>query len=189
MNYTAEEVKRGVKEQDASVFRYLYRKYGKMISGHVFKNSGTEEDAREMIQIVMLEFWNAVREERYQEQGKMDQYIFQLTANNWRYELRRRRNRPSSDIEQVFLSDIADESEEHIASVVVRDHYLSAVHQALGTMEGVCREIIQLYHLQEVSLQEVAERLNYDYNNLRKRIFDCRKKLKNLTEKLLNHAT
>jgi RNA polymerase sigma factor (sigma-70 family) len=189
MNYSAEEVQIGIREQDAAIFRYLYRKYGKMISGHVLKNSGSEEDAREMIQIVMLEFWNAICEERYQEQGKMDQYIYQLAANNWRYELRRRRNRPQSTIDQSLLLSITDESDEYIAAAVVKDQYLNAIHQALDQLEGTCREIIQLYHLKEVNLQEVAERLKYDYNNLRKRIFDCRKKLKNLTEKLLNHAT
>lgn len=189
MKYTAEAILAGVSAQDPAIFRYLYRTHGKMISGHVIKNSGSEEDAREMIQIVMLEFWNAIREGRYQEQGKMDQYIYQLTANNWRYELRRRRNHPQSGLEQVLMTEMADESEESTAAAIVKDQYLNAIHQALGKLETTCREIIQLYHLQEVNLQEVAQRLQYDYNNLRKRIFDCRKKLKKITEQLLNHAT
>lgn len=155
-----------------------------MVAAYIRKNSGSEEDVRDMIQIVIIEFWNAVREGRYEEQGKMDQYIYRLAYQNWQYELRRRRNRPQNALDDSLLQ-VADTGAEYLTAALTKDHRLNVIHQALEQMESPCKEIIQLYHLKEVNLQEVALQMNYDYNNLRKRIFDCRKKLKRLAEENL----
>ncbi|NUQ23842.1 MAG: sigma-70 family RNA polymerase sigma factor [Saprospiraceae bacterium] len=184
MNYTATQIIEGLRAKDEAVLRHLYRQHSPMIAGHVRKNSGSDEDAREMIQITMLQLWTAVQEGRYTEEGKLDRYIFQLAANNWRYELRRRRNRPAGTLDDA-MTDFEDESASHLEAAIVKDRYLNAVHQALQKLDSPCDEIIRLYHLQEVSLQEVSKRMNYDYDNLRKRIFDCRKKLKKITESIL----
>lgn len=184
MEYTSAQITEGLKTQDPKIVRYLYRKYAGTIAGHVRKNSGSEEDAAEMVQITMLQLWTAVQEGRYKEEGKLDRYIFQLAANNWRYELRRRRNRPASSLDALPI-DPADEGYGSIEAAVVKDRYLNAVHEALGKMDSPCDDIIRLYHLEDVSLQDISQKMNYDYNNLRKRIFDCRKKLKKLTEDIL----
>lgn len=184
MSYTSEAIITGLKAKNQQVLLHLYKSYGGMVAGHVRKNSGSEEDAQEMIQVTMLELWIAVQEGRYQEQGKLDQYIYQLAANSWREELRRRRNRPQTALDDAQLQ-IEDESETNLAQAIVKDRYLQAVHEGIGQLGEPCQEIIQLYHLQKVSLQDVAEQLQYDYDNLRKRIFDCRKKLKKIVEVLL----
>jgi RNA polymerase sigma factor (sigma-70 family) len=155
-----------------------------MITGHVLKNSGSNEDAKELIQITFTELWAAINDGRYREEGKLGHYIFQLAANNWRYELRKRRTHSTDDLENV-PHQLADDSDESIERKVVKDRYLNAVQTALQQIDNTCEQVIRLYHLQEQSLQDIAQKMNYDYNNLRKRIFDCRKRLKKLTEDIL----
>jgi RNA polymerase sigma factor (sigma-70 family) len=184
MEFTPQEILIGLLEKKADVFRFLYKTYSPMIAGYIRKNSGTEEDVAEMIQVVILELWVAVRDGRYEEEGKLGQYIYQLTSNGWRDELRKRRNRPQQSLSDSDLQ-IEDDSEENLASAIVKDRYLNAVHEGMNQLGEVCRDIIQMYHLQKIRLQEIAERMEYDYDNLRKRIFDCRKKLKQLTEGIL----
>jgi len=184
MEFTPQEILIGLLEKKADVFRFLYKTYSPMIAGYIRKNSGTEEDVAEMIQVVILELWVAVRDGRYVEEGKLGQYIYQLTSNAWRDELRKRRNRPQQSLSDSDLQ-IEDDSEENLASAIVKDRYLNAVHEGMNQLGEVCRDIIQMYHLQKIRLQEIAERMEYDYDNLRKRIFDCRKKLKQLTEGIL----
>jgi RNA polymerase sigma factor (sigma-70 family) len=182
--YTSEQVIDMLRAKDPEVFRHIYKTYGKMITGHVLKNNGTIEDAKELIQITLTELWAAINEGRYREEGKLGHYIFQLAANNWRYELRKRRNNPIDDIDASPMQ-LADDSEESIERQVVKDKYLNAINEALKRIDNTCEQVIKLYHLQEKSLQDIAVQMQYDYNNLRKRIFDCRKKLKKLTEDIL----
>ncbi len=179
----ASQIKDGLLANDPETFRYLYRTFSSMIVGYVLKNSGTQQDAREMVQTVLMELWLAVREGRYDEQGKLERYLYILTANTWRDELRRRKVRRAEPLD-TRLHDSMEE-EDSIARAVVKDQRLEALQHCMGLLGEPCREIIQLYHLESVSLQDVAERLRYDYNNLRKRIFDCRKKLKKLVDDYL----
>lgn len=188
IQYSTFEIIEKLKAKDPEAFRYIYHTYGKMIVGHVLKNSGTQEDAKEIIQITLTELWSAINDGRYKEEGKLGHYIYQLAANNWRYELRNRRNRPVHNLDDSPIQ-IADDSEESIERQVTKDKYLNAIQQALQQLEPTCAQIIKLYHLEEEGLQEIAKQMNYDYNNLRKRIFDCRKKLKKLTEEILSKAS
>lgn len=188
MQYSATQIKDGLIQKDPEIFRYLYRNYGSMIVGYVRKNNGSELDAREMVQTVLLELWNAVRDGRYQEDGKLDRYIYMLTSNTWRDELRRRKVRRSDELHPERLI-LADDSSLSIAAAIVKDQRIEAIHYCLQQLESPCDDIIRLYHLQEVSLQAVAAQMNYDYNNLRKRIFDCRKKLKKLVDEFLKQPT
>ncbi len=187
MAYTNLQIRDGLKENDAEVFRYLYKTYGSMIVGYVRKNSGSDQEAREMVQTVLLEFWTAVREDRYQESGKLDRYLYILTSNTWRDELRRRKVRRTDELDTNQML-VADDHEQSIAMAIVKDRRIEAMHHCLQQLESPCDDIIRLYHLEEVNLQEVAKRMNYDYNNLRKRIFDCRKKLKKLVDDFLQQT-
>ncbi|MBK9337887.1 MAG: sigma-70 family RNA polymerase sigma factor [Lewinellaceae bacterium] len=174
----------GLKQNNPETFRELYRAFGSMVVGYVKKNSGTDRDAREMVHTVLLELWNAVREDRYDERGKLERYVYMLTSNTWRDELRRRQVRRADPLDDAHTV-IADDGDLSLAEAIVKDRRLEALNHCLPRLEAPCDDIIRLYHLQEVSLQAVAQRLNYDYNNLRKRIFDCRKKLKKMADEWL----
>lgn len=187
MAFTNLQIRDGLKENDAEIFRYLYKTYGSMIVGYVRKNSGSDQEAREMVQTVLLEFWTAVREDRYQESGKLDRYLYILTANTWRDELRRRKVRRTDELDTNQML-VADDHEQSIAMAIVKDRRIEAMHHCLQQLESPCDDIIRLYHLEEVNLQDVAKQMNYDYNNLRKRIFDCRKKLKKLVDDFLQQT-
>lgn len=174
----------GIQARQEAAFAELYRRHQAMIQGHVLKNSGSAEDALEVVQLTMVKFFQAVQAGRYAHQGKLGHYIFQLAANSWREELRRRRNRPSDSLDEHSYQ-LADDSEEQIALAVVKDEQLQALHRALGQLGPPCQDLIKSYHLKKEQLKSIAVQLDYDYNNLRKRLFDCRKKLKLLTESLL----
>ncbi|MBX2892945.1 MAG: sigma-70 family RNA polymerase sigma factor [Saprospiraceae bacterium] len=178
----------GLKNNNPDTFRELYRIFGGMIVGYVKKNSGSDHDAREMVHTVLLELWNAVRENRYNDRGKLERYVYILTSNTWRDELRRRQVRHADTLDEAHIA-IADDSDLSVAEAIVKDHRIEALHHCLARLESPCNDIIRLYHLQEISLQDVAQRLNYDYNNLRKRIFDCRKKLKKMVDEWLHQQS
>jgi RNA polymerase sigma factor (sigma-70 family) len=185
MNYSTKQIKDGLLSNDPVVFRHLYKTFGPMIVGYVRKNSGSEHDAREMVQTVLLEFWNVIREGRYNEEGKLDRFIYMLTSNTWRDELRRRKVRQTDELDSSKIQ-VVDDGDLSVSAAIVKDERIEAIHYCLQKLESPCDDIIKLYHLEEISLQEVAVKMSYDYNNLRKRIFDCRKKLKKLVDEHLD---
>jgi len=181
---TDEEIVSAVRRNQESGYRELYQKYGRMVIGHVRKNSGTEADAKELVQIVMVKFFMALQGNRYEHTGKLGHYLFQLGANSWREELRRRRTRPTVELSAPLL-ELSDPESDRVAELIVKDRHLNALHQALARMGNPCRDLIKNYHLKQQQLKTIATQMSYDYNALRKRLFDCRKKLKTATEALL----
>jgi RNA polymerase sigma factor (sigma-70 family) len=184
MTFNITQIRDGLQGNDPEIFRYLYRTYGSMIVAYVRKNSGSEHDAREMVQTVILELWQAMRESRYKEEGKLDRFIYMLTSNTWRDELRKRKVRHTDELD-IGRHTLEDDSARSLAAAVVKDQRIEAIHHCLQQLGSPCDEIIRLYHLEEISLQNMAVQMQYDYNNLRKRIFDCRKKLKKLVDEYL----
>lgn len=187
MVYTTTQIKDGLLDNNPEVFRYLYRTYGGMITGYVKKNSGSDNDAREMVQTVILELWQVFRDNRYQEEGKLDRFIYMLTSNTWRDELRRRKVRRTDELDVSRVS-ITDDHDISVAAAIAKDRQIEAIHHCLQHLDAPCDDIIRLFHLEEVPLLDIARQMNYDYNNLRKRIFDCRKKLKKLVENFLTNS-
>lgn len=180
-----QEVLDGLIAKKSEAFDYLYQKFSKMIIGHVKKNSGSDDDAEEVVQITFVKFWTVVKEERYIHQGKMGQYLFQLAANSWKEELRRRRNHPTQALE-VHRVDHSDDSADIITEKILKEKELDCLHTCIGNLGEECQRIIRLYHLKSVRLKALAVQLDYNYNNLRKKIFDCRNKLKKMMMQQLN---
>jgi len=185
-NYTDAQLTEGILGRREAAYAALYQRYGDMVIGHVRKNSGNPEDAREIMQITMVKLYQAIRDGRYEDRGKLGHYVFQLAANSWREELRRRRARPRGSLEtEDGLLQLPDEGDEALAATVVKDERLRVLHRALRQMGSPCKEIINGYHLRRRKLKEMAVELSYDYNALRKRLFDCRGRLRRATEALL----
>lgn len=181
---TDEQIIAGIRRKDKATFDYIYRQYGGMLIAHVMKNSGSRTDGMETLQIALLRIWENINQNKYKDQGKFANYLYMVMANCWREELRRRK---SQHIQSLGKTEeyLADEGDIEIYRKLVKEGNLSAIYRALDRLDSLCQEIIELYHLQEVPLKEVAALKNYDYNNLRKRIFNCRAKLKKLAEEEL----
>lgn len=179
-----EKIIEGVLAQDATIYQYLYREYGPIVLAHVIKNNGSRTDGQEVLQITMLKVWDNIRAGKYESRGKLGHFIYMVGANTWKEELRRRRRRPTQALGKTE-EYLADETEEDLFRVMVKEKNLNAIYRALKRMGDFCKEILELYHLKEVPLKEIAVQKNYKYNNLRKRIFGCRNKLKKLAEEEL----
>ena len=177
--FSDSEILAELKKKSPVIFQYLYRKFGPAILAHIMKNSGSREDGEEILQRTVLTVWEKVNAGKYEGRGKFGQYFFSVAANLWLDELRRRRRKPIQALGkgEEFL---ADEGDEEWSRKVVKNDSLDALYSGLKRLGDACREFIELYYFQEIPLKEIAEQKQYNYGNLRKRIFDCRNKLKRL---------
>lgn len=173
------EIIKGIKAKDNRVFNYLYQKYGPVLTAYVLKNNGTKEDGIELLQVTILKIWNIVTEGKYKEQGKFGGFLFTVASNTWKQELNKRKKAGTQALGKMELL-LKDEGSEDLEWKIAKHSKLDSIYQGINELDDTCQELINLFHLQKVSLLEIAEQKNYPYNNLKKRIFNCRKKLKRL---------
>lgn len=180
------QILQGILAKDNSTYSYIYDKYGPMILAYVLKNNGSKEDGMEVIQVTLLKIWNSIRNGKYEDRGKLGQFIYSVAANTWKQELRKKRQLPTQSLGENALT-IKDTSQEDLFWKIAQDNKINTIFEGIDRLDDTCKELIQLFHLKKVSLLEIAERKNYPYNNLKKRIFNCRKKLKKIVKEMMEH--
>jgi len=182
---TESELLAGIQRKDRQAFSHMYQHFAPKIMGYVLKNSGSKTDAQEVIQETLLKVWQNIQEEKYNPQGKLKSYVMQVGVNTWLETLRNRRRKPMDRLKDKEWQ-LADKGAIDLHQKVKKYKSLDALYVALGQLEEPCKSLIQLFHFEEIPLKEIAQQQQIEYGSLRKRIFDCRKKLKKVAESVIN---
>lgn len=171
------EILRGVLAGDREAVQYLYKTFGPKIVGYVINNNGSKEDGEEVFQNTLLRVFQNIKAGTYNHEGKLSQYLFTVAINVWYEELRyRKRQAKTTDI-----PDVVDDSEEAHFQAILKDNRLNALHNALKNLGDMCRELLQKFHIEDHSSKELATEYAVADNVMRKRLFDCREKLRKQT--------
>jgi len=178
---TEPELLAGIQRKDNQAFSYMYQHFAPKILGYVLKNSGNEADANEVIQETLLKVWQKVQDGKYESQGKLKSYVVSVGVNTWLETLRNRKRKPTDQLANKEWQ-LADEGEVDLHQKIEKYKSLDALYVGLSKLGEPCKTLIQLFHFEEVPLKEIAIQQQIEYGSLRKRIFDCRKKLKKLAQ-------
>jgi RNA polymerase sigma factor (sigma-70 family) len=184
---TDKEIVEGLRNSNEAVLTYMYQAFAPKVLGIVIKNSGNEEDGQDLFQAVLLKVWKNIRDGKYQEQGKFRQYFFSVAYKDWLYELRIRKNKRTLSIDNdASHFQLVDDSEENLFYAIIKDHSLTALHEALIKVGDGCGSLLRRFHLDEIPTKEIAEEQNTSDGYIRKRLAECRQRLKNILSTLIS---
>src|SRR5690349_2251077 len=77
-------------EQADATLRYLYRAHYHFLSQYVLANNGSEQDAQDLFQEVLISFVQLVKEGRFRGEASIKTFLFSLNRHKWLNELKRR---------------------------------------------------------------------------------------------------
>ena len=80
----------GIRRQDNKILTYLYDSYFGMIRDHLSKNSGSEDDAHEVLQETVVILYKQVTGEGFRLTTDLKGYFFGVARNVWNSQLRYR---------------------------------------------------------------------------------------------------
>lgn len=148
----------------------------RMITAYVLSNSGTREDAREIMQESVITYMEM---KTISDDAKPSTILFGIAKNHWYNALRRKKK-------NVFLFydyEPEDESPSNIADKKRQEKFRSFAEYHIKQMSEICREIL-LSRLKEQSYEVIQLKLGFDKienvwmhyhrckNRLRKRLFN-----------------
>jgi RNA polymerase sigma factor (sigma-70 family) len=172
-----DDILRGVMSGDRLTIKWLYETLGPKIVGYVLNNSGSREDGQEVFQNTILRVFQNVKNGHYNNAGKFSPYFFTIAINVWHEELRYRKRQAHDDL----IPEATDNTQEDHELSILKDKKLSALHLALQKIGEKCRELLQKFHFEDKASKELAIEYDIADNVVRKRLFDCREKLRHLT--------
>ncbi len=184
MVFTEDELIKGIQTGSRKVFEYIYEKYGPKVLGYVIKNSGTQADGEDILQRTLTTVWENIVSGKYINEGKLEAYFHRIATFLWLETLRKRRNTPLKRETNDFVNEIKDTTtQETLADAILKNDQIETMQAALAQIPEDCQALLKAFHFQDVPLKDLAQQSGKEYGTVRKRIFDCREKLKKMMER------
>ncbi|MCU0357232.1 MAG: sigma-70 family RNA polymerase sigma factor [Cyclobacteriaceae bacterium] len=158
---------------DEKALESLYKKYYRMMTKMVISNSGTEEEARDIYQDALIVFWQKATSGNLVLTSKISTYIYSICQNLWRKELERKKRLSSEEKDSVVIENNDLEERNRI------------IAECLNKLDETCRQVLMYYYFDELSMQDIAEKLGFANTDTAKtKKYKCKVKLDELVKTL-----
>lgn len=161
----------GLSLGDERILRRIYDNFYHQIESFILSNSGTEEDARDIFQTSLKILYLQVRE-GLSIQRSFAAYLQVICQRRWYNQIKRKNH--LSQIKKTIAPDL--QSDEDTLEMLIRQERKLLFRKHFTLLPDSCRQILNLV-FEENSLIEVAKKLGYSYNYVRKRSSECTAKL------------
>jgi RNA polymerase sigma factor (sigma-70 family) len=147
-----------IKKGNDRVLGIFYKEnYGK-VQNMIFKNSGSDDDAKDVYQESMIELVQQIRIGRLDRlASKLSTYLYAICHHKWIDKLRK-----SSKVTTTPLDDQA-------ADVVIENDgpspYLLAMEMVLTELGERCKDLLHAFYYERLPMAEIAARLGFQDDN------------------------
>ena len=177
--YTDNEIIECLRNRQSYVVHYLSDRYMPMIRLMVYQKGGSNEDARDIFQdglIIMLE---KLDNKEFALTCKFKTFLYCVCENLWKSVLDKRLAAAN------YISRRSEpETEKDFTDQIDHQMYEDIFREVFETLDPIGKKILTLYW-QEISPQEIAEKLGYTYGYVRKKKCEAQSEL---TEKVKKHS-
>jgi len=176
--YTDNEIIECLRNRQSYVVHYLSDRYMPMVRLLVFQKGGTVEDARVIFQdglIIMLE---KLDNKEFALTCKFKTFLYCVCENLWKTVLDKRQAASN-----YMSRRMEPEIEKDFTELIDHDLYREIFRNVFETLDPISKKILTLYW-QEVSPQEIADKLGYTYGYVRKKKSEAQSEL---TDKVKRH--
>ena len=165
------EIFERIQKGDEKALEFIYKKYYRMMTKLVITNSGTEEEARDVYQDALVVFWQKARSGNLVLTAKMSTFIYSICQNLWRKELDRKKRLSNEEKDSPQTMDMDSEERNKI------------IGQCLNQLGETCRKVLMYYYFDEMSMQEIADKLGFANTDTAKtKKYKCKQKLDELVK-------
>jgi RNA polymerase sigma factor (sigma-70 family) len=182
-NYSDQELLTaiGTKEGIDGAINFIYLQYYKSLEYYVLSNSGTKDDAQDVIQEVLVVFIDLIQQKKYRGDSSVKTFLYSLTRNLWISELRKQ---ASTQKRNTVFETEKDTVDEDISVLLGRHESQKSVVALFGAMGEKCKLILTLFYYDELPIKEILEQTEYENEQvLRNKKYKCLKELTDAIKK------
>jgi RNA polymerase sigma-70 factor (ECF subfamily) len=163
-------------EGDEAARAWLLKQHSAPVYRFCLRMLANEEDARDAAQETMVKVLRNLH--RYRSDWRFSTWVFGIARNTCIDEHRRRkRRRATSEVEVVDKGPSPYE-------IAERDHEAVRLHDALEQLPPMYREVLLLYHFEQLKYREISELLDLPLGTVMNRIFRARQRLRTIYDEI-----
>jgi len=158
-----------IKKGDEQALEHLYRKHYRMMARLITRNSGSEDDAKDVFQDALIILWEKVRLGKFELSSKLSTYLYSVCQNLWHKELNRKQRHVSQEHDVAEVQD--NDRQERIA----------IVNKCLQQLKPDCRQILMYYYFDQLPMTEIAEKMEFaNADSAKTKKYKCKQELDKL---------
>ncbi len=185
-NFTDQEILEKIQlktEQDQALSQLYLQHYG-MLEHYIMQNSGSDDDAADLIQEVMLVFVKMVADRKFRGDSSIKSFLYSICKNLWITELRKRK---STKARHERYEGEKDQLEGDISEQISKTENLKFVMGIFEKLGEKCRQVLTLFYFEELPMKEICEKLDFSSEQvLRNKKYKC---LQTLTDQVKSSPT
>jgi len=177
-----ERLLEGLKKEQPWAYEQMYRAYYRMVAAYVTRNSGSNDDARDLFQDVLIVLVDKVREPDFElNKGvKLSTFLFGIARNTWLMELRKRKKMPTVEPDpEMGLENIPDDASDHEFG----DMKALVVSRLFEKIAEDCYRLLFAFYYKKTPLIEIAANVNYTEKFVRVKKNRCMNALREMINK------
>ncbi|MCS6820465.1 MAG: sigma-70 family RNA polymerase sigma factor [Microscillaceae bacterium] len=156
---------------DETALDYIYKKNYRMMVRLITKNSGNEEEAKDIFQEALIIFWQKATKPDFVLTAKISTFIYSICQNLWRKELERK----------ARLTDEIPEGLDY--NTLEQKERMAIINKCINNLGETCRKVLSYYYFDGLSMQEIAERLGFaNADTAKTKKYKCKKELDELVK-------
>jgi RNA polymerase sigma factor (sigma-70 family) len=157
----------------------LYSSHYGMLEHYIIQNSGSVDDAADLIQEVMLVFVKLVSEGKFRGEASIKSFLYSICKNLWITELRKRK---STDARHQRYEGEKDQLDTDISTQISKNENLKFVMDLFEKLGEKCKQVLTLFYFEELPMKEICEKLEFSSEQvLRNKKYKC---LQSLTDQV-----
>jgi RNA polymerase sigma factor (sigma-70 family) len=174
--YFERQILERIQANDRKVLGELYKKYQRLIFGHVIKNGGSEKDAEDILQETVIALWQKVSAGNFELSVKLGTFLLAIAKNKWLAELRKMKKNRTQDLEDNFVNGNPGSLEK-----IIDDEKIQIVRDALNLLAPVCKKLLLLFYFEGRSMTEIAGILDFANADVAKaKKYQCKSSLEQI---------
>jgi RNA polymerase sigma factor (sigma-70 family) len=179
-NYTDSELLEALRSGRGMnpVLKFLYRQNFEVLKVYIVQNSGSEQDAEDIFQEVLVSFIELVRQEKFRGDSSVKTFLYALTRNTWLNELKRKGR---ADVREMKFEKAKDTIDEDAAQKIAGRESRKQVMDVVEKLGEQCKKILLAYYYEDRSMKEIVDIAGYDSEQVvRNKKYKCLKQLEQM---------
>ena len=162
---------------DAAV-KSIYREHFESMVWIVKNNSGSQQDAEDIFQEVLVSFIRLVQKDKFRGESTIKTFLFSMMRHTWLNELKRRGR---SEVRELKYERTKDQQEADVSHIIAEKEDRKQVLSVVEQLGETCRKILVMFYYEDLSMKDILEQMDYENEQVvRNKKYKCLKQLEEM---------
>lgn len=168
------------KNNGNAAIAFICQTYWQETKAHVLKNSGTETEAEDFFQEILVKVWQSVKDGGFQvgQLGTFRGFFFTIIRRRWIDALRKKGRSATDSLDDVYTPILRDDTFEELEQKIEADDRLQTLLDKLASLGEMCKKMLQLFYLDDLSIRQIAEVEKAEEGTIKTRLSRCRNQMR-----------